>query len=289
MSIQPMKSVTGKDPSLIDRQVLFCLRRESGADRVAGLSKLRAQAPEATLAAIVKALNHDEKRTRRRAGTTLPFFSALSRAGVTVERHATELAAYLAEGKDERVRLSCAIALMPLSGPKVDDAFMQALADPFESVVQIASVEVGARKVRGSLRALRSTLKHPSWRVRLEACKALILRKQAGPMVIAALKQLKREPEASVYDLECSEFRDLEASLHKAVIADMSRLLQLPQPPAETRPVAQSFWENLDSILARALNQRKSGMEARMAFGRWHRSSRIRRRQIAMNTQVPKP
>jgi len=253
-----MKSPIKKGSSLTDQQVLSCLASTSGADRVAGLCKLRGRAPEATLAAVVNALRHRNKRIRRRAGSTLSFFSALSGADITVERHVRELAAYLVDGKDERVRLSCAIALMPLQNPSVDDAFMQALADPFESVVQIACVEVGARKGSGSLRALRSTLKHPSWRVRLEACKALISRKQAGPSVIAALKQLKREPEASAYELECREFCDLEASLHDAVIADMSQLLHLPQPPAEKRPAAQPLWGNLDSILARALSQRRS-------------------------------
>ncbi len=48
-------------------------------------------------------------------------------------------------------------------------------------------------------------LTHSSWRVRLEACKALITLKRADVRVISALEAMSREPEAAVYDSECNE------------------------------------------------------------------------------------
>ena len=85
----------------------------------------------------------------------------------------------------------------------VDTAYVGALNDSSEKVVQIACLVMGQRGGDEGLAALRNLLGHPSWRVRLEACKAFITRHPAGTEVLATLEAMSREPEAAVYDAEC--------------------------------------------------------------------------------------
>ena len=133
--------------------------------------------------------------------------------------------------------VACAIVLMSVVGQGVDRAFLRALADPFETIAQIACLEVGDRHGVEGTSALYGMLGHTSWRVRLEACKALITQKTADPRVVATLEAMGREPEASVYDAAVDEFKDLAEEFSGAFAAEGATV---------------ENWGKLDTILARA-------------------------------------
>lgn len=228
------------NPSAID-QVRALLELETPVERMRALRHRREEAPAGTLVALVRLLEHPEERIRRRAGSGLSNFSKLHGGEVTVEIHADSLARILVEGKDERVRLSCAIALMPIGGSVVDQAFLQALADSSEKVVQLACLEMSTRGGPEAVEALLGMLVHPSWRVRLEVCKALIIRKVADPRMVAALVAMSREPEAMLYDAEVEEFD-----------ADMKEFMRELLRTAGADESTPETWGKLDMILAKA-------------------------------------
>ena len=116
------------------------------------------------------------------------------------------LARQLRTSRDRDVRLGCAINLMSIKTPTVRSAYTYALRDSSEKVVEIACMEVGLGGGDGTKEALLSVLNNPSWRVRLEACKAMIVSKTADETTIAALDQLSRESEAAIYDAEIDDF-----------------------------------------------------------------------------------
>jgi hypothetical protein len=123
------------------------------------------------------------------------------------------VAKHLVQNADPHVRLGCAILLMDNPSALVTLAYRRASADPFEKVAQLACSEVGYRGGDGSTKALTQILRHSSWRVRLEACKALISQGTADWQVVAALEAMAHEPEARIYDSECDEFAVLEQQL----------------------------------------------------------------------------
>jgi hypothetical protein len=128
---------------------------------------------------------------------------------------AERLAAHLREDTQPNVRLTCAIALMQVKSPAVRDAYLMALHDSNEKVVQLACMEVADRGGPGAKEALSAVTDHPSWRVRLEACKGLIHANLADSATVAALEKLSGEPEARAYDAEIDDFekREVEAGV----------------------------------------------------------------------------
>lgn len=132
-----------------------------------------------------------------------------------------------------RNRLSCAIDLMKVQEPQVKRAYIQALDDTFEEVVQLACFQLSHRGGIDTIEALYQALEHRSWHVRLEVCKALITLKSVDQRVVLALEQMVCEPEAIEYD---SEYEELE------------RLLGNPQFPNEWT----ELWGRMDTIIERA-------------------------------------
>lgn len=222
------------------------LLMESRPERQAQLGRLRQEQPEAMLAALVQLLEDPLEDVRRRAGSALGLFSRLNPGPVTVERHVEELARILQEGGDPRVRLSCAILLMPIRHPAADRAYRQALHDSHEKVVQLACLEMSVRADAEGVRELRSLLKSPSWPVRLEACKALITLKVADQQVVNALESLKTEPQAAVHDAETAAVKD-----------DLLEMLKiLVQDEVQDEP-GKELWGTMDEILVKARSQVK--------------------------------
>lgn len=228
------------DPSALD-QIRALLEIEAPIERMRALRQRREQSPAETLKALVQLLEHPEPPIRRRAGGGLSLFSKLRGGEITVEDHAASLGRILVNGEDEQVRLSCAISLMPVGGDVVDRAFLKALADSSEKVVQLACLEMSTRGGREAVEALLGMLSHPSWRVRLEVCKALITRKAADPRVVATLEAMSREPEAVAYDTEVEQF-DIE---FKELLGEFLRSAGADE--ADPEP-----WGKLNTILANA-------------------------------------
>lgn len=119
---------------------------------------------------------------------------------------ADRLAEQLRGNSDPNVRLGCAINLGMRDRPTVRAAFIAALRDPYDMVVRIACTEVGHRPGPGAKEALLAVLDNPSWNARLEACKGLIIAKEADARVVAALEKMSTEPEAAKYDALMEEF-----------------------------------------------------------------------------------
>ncbi len=218
----------------VAERVRLLLQSDDHAARRIALGELREQAPQETLEALVTLLEDSDEKVRRRVGSSL---SALKMAGVSIAPRAEALAAYLEHGADPRVRLSCAIVLMSVPGPAVDRALLRALGDSSEKIAQLACVEVGDRGGAEGTEALFRGLNHPSWRVRLEACKALITQRTADARVVAALEAMQRGPDGAAYDAEVEE--------SKECVEEFSKVF-------DPNGTAGEWWGKLDSILARA-------------------------------------
>ena len=240
----------------IEQQVFAILEKDDRSEQLKALAELRNQAPGKVLDALVSHLSNGVEKIRRSACSAVGLFDETQAKifqmmhGVLapstpidlrrlIEQKADAFATQLRENEDARVRLSCAIRLMSLRQPAADRAFLHALADPFEKIAQIACVEVGARRQTEGTAALRATLNHSSWRVRLEAGKALILQGTADHRVVTALEAMSQEPEAAVYDAECGD-----EELAGAVKELMS------QVGVET--LTAGSWGKLSTILAQA-------------------------------------
>jgi len=196
------------------------------------------------LESLVNLLEDPIEQVRRRAGSALSLFSGLNPGPVTVERHVETLARILREGGDPRVRLSCAILLMPIRHPAADRAYRLALHDSHEKVVQLACLEMSGRADAEGVRELRGLLNNSSWPVRLEACKALITLKAVDQQVVDTLEKMRTEPQAAEHDAETA-----------AVQNDLVDLLKtLPRDEAQDAP-EQQLWGTLDEILAKARQQ----------------------------------
>jgi HEAT repeat protein len=218
----------------VQERLTAALKQDDACQRFEALGQLREDAPGEARDALMSFLDSPDQTTRRRAGGALSFFK-LGR--VTMEPQAAALAEHLQRHTDERVRLSCAILLMSVPGTAADRAFLCALADPFDKVAQIACVELESRCGAEGTTALFGMLSHPSWRVRLEACKALITQKSADRRVVTTLESMSREPEAAVYDAEVDESNEFVKAFSKAFSPDRT--------PVEG-------WGKVQAILAKA-------------------------------------
>jgi hypothetical protein len=205
------------------------------------LTALRHQAPVEALDAIIILLGSPEQEVRRRAGKSLSIFREYLESGVQ------GLVEHLVQNADAHVRLSCAIKLMDNPTKPVTLAYRRALEDPFDKVAQIACLEVGHRGGVGSTEALMRTLDRSSWRVRLEACKALITQGTADERVVTTLEAMAQEPEARVYDKECDEFEAIEQ--------------EVQQESGEASPWGRP-WGKLETILNQARSLAKAGQMA---------------------------
>jgi len=195
------------DQSLTDR-VLTSLRCDHAPSRSRALRMLKQQSPAEVLDALIAFLDHPEEAVRRRAGSALTQYSVLRGEPVNVELRADTLAQFLRHGEDPRVRMCCAIALLSAKGSVVDQAYMDALRDPEPRVAELACIEVGQRGGPDGTAALFGMLTHPNWRVRLQACEALITQKTADQRVVSTLDAMSREPEAAAYDAEVDEYKE---------------------------------------------------------------------------------
>ena len=221
------------DRSINERvRAILCI--EDHCQRLEALGELREKAPAEMLEALVPLLIAPEQNIRRRAGSAL---SLLKMGGVNLEPKADALASHLQHNQDERVRLSCAGVLMSMPGPAVDRAYLRALADPFNKVALIACLELGYRCGTEGTAALFGTLTHPVWRVRLEACKALITQETADQRVVTTLEAMSREPDAVVYDRQVDQFKEFAEECSQAFGPDAN---------------FGEMWGKLDTILARA-------------------------------------
>ncbi len=176
------------------------LRNTDKQRRVSELKRLRDTTPLEALDAIIAFLGSSERTLRRNAARSLSLFRE------HMELRTETLAEQLRHNADDQIRLICAINLMNNLAPPVTLAYCCALEDPFEKVAQIACSEVGRRGGAQGTEALFRLLDHRSWRIRLEACKALIGQGTADDRVVTALELMAQDPEARLYDSECDEF-----------------------------------------------------------------------------------
>ncbi len=112
---------------------------------------------------------------------------------------------HLLHNPDARVRLSSAIRLMKDLSASVTGAYRCALDDSSDKVVQLACMQLGHRGGVENAEALIRVLNHNSWRVRLEACKALITQGMTDHRIAETIEALGKEPEATISDAECDD------------------------------------------------------------------------------------
>lgn len=228
----------------LEARLAEILKTTNGLERMQKITTLRDSHPHEALEAVIRLMHSPDRTLRRLAGSSLSWFREF--AGTK----AAKLVDMLQHHEDERVRLSCAIYLMQVRNPVVDAAFLRALNDPFVRVAQIACVEVGARAGAQAAEALFKTMDHASWRVRLEACKALITLKKADARVVSALEAMSREPEAAVYDAECDEWGlDMEALM---AFGEASGILPKTEKDRLSTQAPPELWGKLSTIIARA-------------------------------------
>ena len=122
--------------------------------------------------------------------------------------------------------MRCALLLGPVHSPTVDRAFLRALADPFDTLVEWSCHEAAERCGAEGIAAVLGLLNHSSWQVRLIACITLIQQKTADQRVVATLEALMREPEAAEHDAFDEDLRDFnkdEGLLSSADEAELHR------------------------------------------------------------------
>jgi len=168
----------------LKKTVTTILGSENGAEGIREMKALRDRAPLEALDAIICLLSASEETLRRRAGSSLSTFREHigTRADILTEP--------LQHNSDARVRLSCAIAPMSTPTASVTLAHRRALEDPFDKVAQTACLEVKDRGGAEGTEALMRTPGHNSWRVRLEACKALISQGTGDRRIVETLRAI---------------------------------------------------------------------------------------------------
>lgn len=212
-------------------KVLEGLNKEDRHQSDRAISRLFRQNRKETIAVLLLALDGSDEKVHARAARALTLHRAENDVPDEIIRH-------LLHNPTARARVSCAIGLMQMETPTVCDAFIQALDDEEDKVVQIACVEVGHRGGNGAAEALFRKLNHPSWDVRLEVCKALIILKATDTRVVRELESMCQEPEAAQYDEFIEESNQMDKELEK----EMG-----PLPPE-----AMEQWGKIGEILDQA-------------------------------------
>jgi hypothetical protein len=220
----------------VEAEVMAALRNRDFRGQLQAFVRLRDNNRVEALRILAGLLEDSDRSVRTgaiRAISMVQAKDALDDSRVVDPVLEASLTSELRANADAAVRLGCAINLMSVRTPKSDAALNYAIHDSNDKVVQLACGEVGRRRSPGASDALHSALSHPSWRVRLEACKALITSGYADDAVVSILEQMSREPEAAVYDAEIDEFdrRERETGLTK---------------------LTGKGWDKLDAILKQA-------------------------------------
>jgi len=179
-----------------EQEVTTALATEDRIARMEAFAHLRDAEDSDALAALVKALDDPDPKIHSRAGSALAMFNK------SLESVTPALTAHLKSSPYSDVRLSCAIMLMEIKSPETHAAYLHALHDTSDKVVEIASTEIPARATAGDAEALYAVIDHPTWNVRLEICKALIRMNKADQRVVSTLEAMRKEPEAAKYDAE---------------------------------------------------------------------------------------
>jgi HEAT repeat protein len=212
-------------------QVLEALQIDDNLARLKVIRQLRKKGSKEVLQCLFQLIENEDGKIASRASHGLIPFGKFSQTQLKL------LSTHMQTHSVDWVRLSCAILLMSKKGSFVDAAYIKVLADPFEKVASVACIEVGARKSEVGTEALYNFLQRSEWRLRLEACKALVKQCTADNRVIETLVAMKEEPEARIYDEENEEFQKLNDDLN-ATLANESEKGEI--------------WGNLDSILKQA-------------------------------------
>ena len=190
----------------MEQQVMANLAIEDRMARMHAFAHLRDTAGPSTLAVLIQALDDPDPKIHSRAASELALFHE------TIGSVARPLSAHLQGSPYSDVRLGCAIMLMSVKSPEAHEAYLHALHDSSDKVVEVACMEMPDDAGIGDAEALYAVLDHPTWNVRLEICKALIRMKKADQRVVSALESMRQDPEAVRYDafIEDSERREKE-------------------------------------------------------------------------------
>lgn len=185
----------------MEKQEIFNLLRNN--DKICCLQTLRHLATTdaiSTTSVLLDALTEADKHLRERSAWALSLLPL--RESPDVVNIFCDL---LRNDPSDKMRLCCAIGLMRTKTIQVRDTYIQALKDKNEKVAMIACAQLGFRDGKESSVALFGTLSHPSWRIRLEACKSLITLKAADKRVVFSLEKMAQEQEAKVYNAEIDQ------------------------------------------------------------------------------------
>lgn len=191
--------------ALVPSRTAAALHEEDVQQRVSTIAALQADYPQESQQALRRLIEDPDVTTRSRAAAYLVNSAAAPTVANALLRH-------LLTDPVGEVRLCCAVGLLPLTTPDAQQAFIQVLQDQNDKVVQVAVVALRRRGGAAVVKPLFGLLHHPSWDVRLAACKALIALNVADSRVIATLETLSHEPEAAAYDakMEVAERREHE-------------------------------------------------------------------------------
>lgn len=123
--------------------------------------------------------------------------------------------------ESQSTRLRCAVGLMKHTEYEVQQAYVKALDDPFDKVVQLSCREVGWRGEVAAVERLRNLLNHALWEVRIAACHGLISLQVVDAYVIEKLEELSLSPEADEYNSDIEEIRELNQEEYRVRDADV--------------------------------------------------------------------
>jgi HEAT repeat protein len=168
---------------------------------------------DSTIGELLDGLKETDTQLRMRAARALALLPAKESPEVV-----EALAAHLQNDADARVRLCCAVGLMTNETELVRAAYIRAASDENEKVASLACGQLGFRGGAEARDALFQTLSRPEWRIRLEACKALVTLKAADNRLVTALEEMSLEAEAKVYDDEIEKFDEMEEEIRSEVL-----------------------------------------------------------------------
>lgn len=209
------------------------IREKDVLKSVRALSKLRKFYREDCVQIALETLNHRDEKLQGEAATSLMQLRV-------DESHAPALIPHLGNNSSPRVRLVCSAALMNVETPEVTRAYIAALNDSYERVVQIACVQLGYRGGEEATTALFALLENTSWKLRLSACQALIELKAADEKVVSVLEAMSGEPEAAEHDKVMDEIDEITEKVRDEG-TDLSELEMLPNKMADILVRAQKI------------------------------------------------